>query len=115
MGSLTGGFSPGRWLVVRGGTEEMFGEDLAGGGIRGGDMLVLDEHQDLFAAMGRSDAQMPDFAGVAQRDFPIGIDPVGAGAVFGLMGGVRCGLRQGHVGLGWGAPVHRLVGVFRQL
>src|SRR5699024_9050595 len=85
-GSLVGGSAPGRRLIIFGGIQEMFGEDLAGGRVRGGDVFVVDQHQNLFAAMGRADAQVADFAGIADGDFPIGIDSVSAGAVFGFMG-----------------------------
>jgi len=82
MGSPGQGFAPGRLLIILGGIKNVFGEDLAGGSVRGGDVVVVDEHQHVFAAMGRADVEVADFAGVAQRDFSIGIDPVGAGAVF---------------------------------
>src|SRR5699024_9562908 len=42
-------------------------------------------------------------SGVAQGDFAVGIDAVGAGAPLGLGVGVRGGLGQGGVGLCWGA------------
>ena len=53
---------------------------------------------------------MAQFAGVAQRDFPIVIHAVGAGAVFGVMAGIRGGFGQCDVGLGWGAAVDGSVG-----
>lgn len=42
MGSLVGWFAPGRCLVIFGGVQDVFGEDLAGFGIRGRDAVVMD-------------------------------------------------------------------------
>lgn len=75
----------------------MFGEDFPGGGIRGGDVVIGDHQEHAFAAVGVADAQVAQFAGVTQRDFPTGIDPVRAGTIFGGMGRVRGGFGQGGV------------------
>jgi len=50
-GSL-GGFAPGGCLIVFAGIEDVFGEDVAGGSIGGGDVIVGDQEQYLFAAVG---------------------------------------------------------------
>jgi len=62
MGSLTEGFAPGRFLIILGGIQEMFGEGLAGGRIRDGHVLVVDQHQDLLATVGWSNDPSPQIA-----------------------------------------------------
>jgi hypothetical protein len=39
----------------------VFGEDFTGGGIGGGDVVVVDEHEHGFTAVGGADAQVADF------------------------------------------------------
>ncbi|MFH5823148.1 hypothetical protein [Georgenia sp. AZ-5] len=61
-------------------------QDLAGGGVGDGDVQVLDDHDDRGAGVGSADADVVQSAVVAQRDFALAVDLVGADAVV-LAGG----------------------------
>ncbi|MBP2436597.1 hypothetical protein JOF34_001183 [Microbacterium amylolyticum] len=74
----------------------MFGDDLAGVRVTGGDVPVVDEHEHGGAGVGFADAQVAELAGVADGDFPVLVDLVGAGAPFGAG---RGGFRECCVGL----------------
>lgn len=52
-------------LVVLGGVDVVFGEDFAGVGVGGDDVLVVDEEQDGCAGVGAADAEVAHRAGVA--------------------------------------------------
>jgi hypothetical protein len=49
-------------LVVLGGVEDQFAEELAGGAVDDADGVVLDEHQDVGSGVGSADADVTIFA-----------------------------------------------------
>src|SRR5690625_1915543 len=64
------------WLVGAGGVEGVFGEDLAGGGVDDGGVVVMDQGDDLGAGVGASDAEVEHAPGVAQADLAAVVDGV---------------------------------------
>jgi hypothetical protein len=90
-------------LVVLGGVDGEFADDLSGGGVADGDVGVVDEHQDVFLGVGAADADVAELAGVAEGEFPELVDPVDAAApVVALFDSGRCCFGCG-VG-GWCRP-----------
>jgi hypothetical protein len=57
-------------LVVAGGVDGEFADDLSGGCVADGDLGVVDEHQDVFAGVGPPDADVAERSGVAEGEFP---------------------------------------------
>ena len=49
-------------------------------GVADGDVVVVDEHQDVFAGVGAADADVAELACVAEAEFPELVDPVDASA-----------------------------------
>lgn len=60
--------------------------------------------------MSAAHAEVAEFAGVAQGDFAVWVDAVGAGAPFGFGTGVWCGFVCGGVGVFGGAAAQGPVG-----
>jgi hypothetical protein len=105
-------------LVVAGGVEDQFAEQLAGGGVDDADVAVGDEQQDVGAGVGSSDADVVQPAVVAQGDDTGVVDAVAADPLVawcvGGGGGGGGGFWAGGVGRSGGAPVEgtvRAVGV----
>ena len=69
------------WLVDPVWVDVVFGDVLAVGG-EDADVAVVDEHEDVLSSVGSSDAEVAEFPGVADGDFPVLVDLVGAGAPF---------------------------------
>ena len=69
-------------LVVAGGVEDEFAEELAGGGVDDSDVEVLDEQDDV----GSAEADVAQSPGDAQGDGPVFGDLVGADPVMGTSG-----------------------------
>lgn len=65
-------------LVVAGRVDEVLGEDLAGGGIAGGDLAIIDQQQHSAAPVGGPDSQMAQPAGIADGDFAPSVHSIGA-------------------------------------
>jgi hypothetical protein len=57
-GSAGGSFGCSGGLVVAGGVEYQFAEELAGGGVDDADVQVLDEEQDVGSGVGSADADV---------------------------------------------------------
>jgi hypothetical protein len=76
------GFAGG--LVVAGGVEGQFAEELAGGGVDDADVQVADEQQDGGSGVGPADADVVELSAVAQGDGAVGVDQVAADAVVGV-------------------------------
>ena len=57
-------------LVVPGGVDGAFANDLSGGGVADGDVGVVDEHQDVFAGVGTAYADVVKPARMAEVSFP---------------------------------------------
>jgi hypothetical protein len=77
-------------LVAAGRIDGEFGEDFAGAVLDGGDVGVPDEQDDAFVLVGADDAEVPEASGVAEADFAVGVDTVGADAPVFPLGG-DCG------------------------
>ena len=45
-------------MIVGGGVDGVFSDDLSGGGVAGDDVVVVDEHQHGFTDVGASDAEV---------------------------------------------------------
>ena len=75
-------FGPGCFLlsglIVAGGVQGQFAQDLSGGCFGDDDVLFVDEHEDVFAGIGPSQPDVPQPACVAQRDLPGRVDAVHA-------------------------------------
>lgn len=65
-------------MVVAAGVDGVFGDYLAGVCVADGDGAVVDEYEYGFADVGPSDAEVADLAGVAEGDFAVLVDFVGA-------------------------------------
>jgi hypothetical protein len=95
-------------LVVAGGVEGEFAQELAGGGVDDPDVVVVDEDADAFVLVGPADADVvhpgvePEGDGAGVVDAVLADSPVPVGAGRGCLG-------AGGVGLGRGAPVQRAV------
>ena len=66
-------------LVVAGGVEGQFAEELAGGGVDDADVQVADEQQDAGSGVGPADADVVELPAVAQGDGAVGVDQVARG------------------------------------
>ena len=71
-------------LVVAVGVEGELAQEFAGGGVDDADFQVLDQEQDAGSGVGPADADVVEFAVVAEGDEPGGVDAVGADAVVGV-------------------------------
>ena len=71
-------------LVVAGGVDDQFADELAGGGVDDADVQVLDEHQDGGPGVGPADADVVELAADAEGELAVGVDAVGADAVVGV-------------------------------
>lgn len=88
-------------LVVPGGVDGEFADDLSGGGVADGDVGVVDEHEDVIAGVGAAYADVAELSGVAEGEFPELVDSVDAAApVVALFRSGRC--RLGGCGVGGG-------------
>ena len=85
---LCGAGWPSGGLVVAGGVECEFAEDLAGGGVDDGDVEVLDQEPDVGSGVGSSDADVVQAAVVAQGHGADAVDLVGADPVVGVVGAI---------------------------
>jgi len=95
-------------LVVPGGVDGEFAEELAGGGVDDADVQVLDEHQDAGPGVGAADADVVEPAVDAQGQLAVFVHAVGADPVVGVGGPVAGGgLGPGGVGGGRGGPVRQ--------
>jgi len=65
-------------LVVAGGIDGVFGDDLAGVRVACDDVSIVDEEQHGRAGVGFADAEVAEFSGVAEGDFSVFVDAVGA-------------------------------------
>jgi hypothetical protein len=92
-------------LVVLGGVEDEFTQELSGGLVDHSDVAVLDEEQDVGSGVGSADADVVEAAVVAQGDHAGVVDAVAAYPVVGGRGerGRRGGLGSGLVGADRGA------------
>lgn len=90
-------------MIVAVGVDGELGDDLAGVRVADGDVAVVDEEEHGCAGVGPADAEVAEVAGVADGDFAVLVDFVGAGAPFGAGGAGRCGFRECGVGLVWGS------------
>ena len=70
-------------LVILLGVQDQGSDEFAGPGVDDVDVQVLDEHQHGGSGEGSPDADVVQFAVVAQREFAVAIDDVGADAVVG--------------------------------
>jgi hypothetical protein len=75
-----------RWAGNCGRVEGELAEQFAGGGVDDADVQVADEQQDAGSGVGAADADVVELAGVAEADFAVGVDAVGADAVVGVGG-----------------------------
>ena len=93
------------------GLDEMDREDLAGGEVGDGDVMVVGDGQDAFAGVGGADAEVVHLSGAAKGHAAFGVQAVVAQAVvlLGVAVGGRSGLGGGAVGVAWGSPVQRAV------
>jgi hypothetical protein len=57
-------------LIVAGGVEGEFADDLSGGCVADGDVGVVDEHQDVFMGVGAADADVAELSCVSEGEFP---------------------------------------------
>ena len=79
------------WLVDPVGVDAVFGDGLSVGG-EDADIAVVDEHEDVLSLVGSSDAEVAEFAGVAQGDFAGLVDAVASDAeLAGVVDGCSCG------------------------
>lgn len=100
-------------LVVLVGVDGVFGEDFAGFAVDDHGVGAVGEGHDWAVFVGPADAEVAEFAGVAQGDDAGGVDVVEADAVVGsgdVDGG--CGWWSGGVGGGGGASSDSAVGPF---
>ena len=67
-----------RGLVVTGGVEDRFAQELAGAGVDDADVAVEDQEQDVGAGVGASDTDVVEPSVVAQGDDAAGVDAVAA-------------------------------------
>src|SRR5438270_12253743 len=72
------------------GLDEVGGEDLAGGELGDGDVLVVGEREDAFAGVDGADAEVVHPSGAPDGHFAFGVEAVVAQAVVGLGAGA-CG------------------------
>jgi hypothetical protein len=63
-------------LVVAGGVDGEFADELAGGGVDDADLQVVDEEQDGVSGVGSSDPDVVQPAVHAQGEFPVRVDVV---------------------------------------
>ncbi len=75
-------------LVVVAGVDDQVAEDLSGGGVDDGDVVVLDEQDDVGSGVGSTDADVAESAGDAQGDAAGLVDLVVADAVVGVAAAV---------------------------
>ena len=68
--SFRGSGWPAGGLVVAGGVEGEVAEQFAGGGVDDADVEVVDEHDDVGPGVGPADADVVEFAGVAEGGLP---------------------------------------------
>ncbi len=73
-------------LVVAGGVDGEFSQDLAGCGVDDLDVEVVDQDQDAGSGMGSADADVVQAAVDAEGDFPAGVDDVGTYPVVRIRG-----------------------------
>jgi hypothetical protein len=93
-------------LVVAGGVEGQFAQELAGGGVDDPDVQVVGQEQDVGSGVGPADADVVEAAAGAQGDGAGGADDVAADPVVGVAGAVPGdGFGPGAVDGGWGGPV----------
>ena len=102
-----GGSGRGSWraaggLVVAGGIEGEVAEEFVGGGVDDPDVQVLDQEQDVGSGAGSADADVVELAAVAQGDRAVGIEPVGADAVAGVVWSRLPGVALGRAWVGSG-------------
>jgi hypothetical protein len=91
---------PAGGLVVAVGVESELAEEFAGGGVDDADVRVVDELQ----GAGPADADVVEAAGVAEGEFAVGVDAVGADPA-GVAGGLAgSGFGPGGIGGGGGGP-----------
>lgn len=75
-------------------------------------MAVVDEHEDGLSGVFASDAEVSEFAGVAEGCLAVGVDAIGAGAPLGVGGAGRCGFGLGSIGLFRGPSADSAVRAF---
>ena len=92
-------------MVVAGGVDGEFADDLAGLGVDDGDVVVLDEHGDAGSLGGSADADVVETAVESQGDVAGFVDPVGTDALVGLGCGVRGGFGAEGIDGCWCCPV----------
>ena len=78
-------------MVVAGGVDGEFADDLAGVGVDDGDVVVVDEHGDAGSLGGSADADVVETAVEPQGDVAGFVDSIGADALVGPGCGVRGG------------------------
>ncbi len=89
-------------LVVAGGVEGEFAEELACGGVDDADVEVVNQDQDAGSGVGSPDADVVESPVVAQGEGTCFVDPVVTDAVVAVSAGFR--------GLPWGGWRMRLLG-----
>jgi hypothetical protein len=100
-------------LVAAVGVDGEFSEDFAGAVLDGRYLVSAGEQDDVFVFVGAADAQMAEPSCVAEGDFAVGVDAVGAHAPVFALGGDGGGcFGSCRVALGRGAPVQSPVGAF---
>ena len=89
----------------------MAGEDLAGGEVDDGDVVVVGEREDAFAGVLCADAEVVHSSGASEGHSAVGVEAVVAQAVvrWGVAGGGG-GFGGGAVGVAGGAACERAVG-----
>jgi len=87
----SGGRGAAGGLVVPGGVDVEFAEELAGGGVDDADVQVVDERQDAGSGVGAAGADVEQAAAGAQGDGAAGVDAVMAEPVAGVGGPVARG------------------------
>ncbi|MEV7638256.1 hypothetical protein AB0N71_19015 [Pseudarthrobacter enclensis] len=63
-------------LVVLCGVDGEFADDFSGGGVANSDVVVVDEHQDVFAGLGAAYADVAELSCVAEGKFALLVDAV---------------------------------------
>ena len=79
--------------------------EFAGRGVDDSDVEVLDEQQDAGAGVGSADADVVESAGVAQGEFSVLVDAVGADPVVGVKAFAGGGFGAGGVDGGRGGAL----------
>ena len=67
-------------MVVLCFVDDVFGVDFGCSCVADGDVFVVDDHEYGCAFVGSSDAEVFEFCGVAECEFSVVVDDVGAGA-----------------------------------